>query len=127
MSKPPRMMPGQAPYSPAERAKIDKLIGSAAEAAEVFDEDELEWQARRLKPPPGAEKWLAAWFMRAIEGIRAIDAGRDRDAKARAFALVGAIEGAAKLTSEQTGKVNHFLWPERYDEHGQERKEPSDG
>jgi len=119
--KPPRMMPGQEPYSPAEQAKIDKLIGGAAEAAEAFGEDELEWQARR--PPPGAEKWLAACFMRAIEAIRATDAGRDRDSKARAFALVGAIEGAAKLTSEQTGKVNHFLWPDRYDEHGQERKD----
>jgi hypothetical protein len=36
------MMPGQEPYTPEEKAAVDKLISGAARAEELFHPDELE-------------------------------------------------------------------------------------
>jgi hypothetical protein len=41
----PKMMPGHEPYTREEYARITAMVGSAAEATEVFDEDELERHA----------------------------------------------------------------------------------
>lgn len=40
-----KMMPGQEPYTPEELERLESFIGAAAEAAEVFSEDELEYHA----------------------------------------------------------------------------------
>jgi hypothetical protein len=42
----PRMMPGQAPYTPSERAAIGDLLAGAADAEDLIDADELEEHAR---------------------------------------------------------------------------------
>ncbi len=39
----PKLMPGQEPYTPEELGRLESFIGAAAEAAEVFSEDELEY------------------------------------------------------------------------------------
>jgi hypothetical protein len=42
----PRMMPGQAPYTPSERAGVGDLLAGAAQAEDLIDADELEEHAR---------------------------------------------------------------------------------
>ena len=39
---PEKMLPGQTPYTPEQREELDELLSGAADAAEEFDEDELE-------------------------------------------------------------------------------------
>lgn len=46
-----KMMPGQEPYTDAERDKLDALLRGALEAEEVFSVDELElfaYERRRI-------------------------------------------------------------------------------
>lgn len=37
-----KMMPGQAPYTPEQEARLQEMLADACEAEELFDLDELE-------------------------------------------------------------------------------------
>lgn len=50
---PEKMMPGQSPYTPEGRLARDALISAAAQAEEIFGDDELEEHARKLRAERG--------------------------------------------------------------------------
>lgn len=47
VEEPPKMMPGQEPYTAAELARLNSLLSAACLAEEVFSDDELELYAER--------------------------------------------------------------------------------
>ena len=69
-----------------------------------------------FKPPPGAQEWLAACVLAHVSRTAP---PHEHDSDDRAYGLIGAIKHHAALSAEQEGKFNHWLWPERYDEHGE--------
>lgn len=70
-----------------------------------------------FKPPPGAQEWLAACIEACVDRNDP-NGERYSEESHRAYGLIGTLQHHAALTTAQAGKLNHWLWPERYDEHG---------